>query len=116
MSTHSAGTAKPAAKAMTNGFGAAAVLAAGLGSFTLAVVSIAADQSSTMKGLMNFYRPTGPLSGVTTTAILVWIILWIVLERCWHNRNVGMKRVRTMALALLVLGLLLTYPPIADLF
>lgn len=116
MSTHSAGTAKPAVKATTNGFGAAAVLAAGLGSFTLAVVSIAADKLSTMKGLMNFYPPTGPLSGVTTTAILIWIVLWIVLERRWHNRNVEMKRVSTMALALLVLGLLLTYPPLADLF
>jgi hypothetical protein len=116
VSTDSASTAKPAAKAMTNGFGAAAVLASGLGSFTLAVVSIAADKSSTVKGLMNFYRPTGPLSGVTTIAILVWIVLWIVLERRWHNRNVAMKRVGTMALALLLLGLLLTYPPIADLF
>ena len=116
MSSQSASTSKPAAQAITNGSGAAAVLAAGLGSFTLAVLAIAADKSSTIKSLMNFYRATGPLSGVTTTAILVWIAFWIVLERYWRNRNVAMGRIGTLALVLLVLSLLLTFPPIADLF
>ena len=65
---------------------------------------------------MVFYRPTGPLSGVTTTAIIVWIGVWIVLERRWGDRNVAMKKVGAIALALLVLSLMLTFPPIADLF
>jgi hypothetical protein len=106
----------PAAKAMTNGFGAASVLAAGIGSFLLAVLAIAADKSTTIKKLMNFYRPTGPLSGVTTTAIAAWLILWVVLELRWRNRNVRMGRISAIALAFLVLSLLLTFPPIVDLF
>ena len=116
MSSTLTGTPTPAAKAMTNGSGAAAVLAAGLGSFTLAATAIAADESSTIKNLMNFYHPTGPLSGVTSAAILVWIAFWIVLERHWRNRNVAMGRVGAIALVFLVLSLLLTFPPIADLF
>lgn len=116
MSSHSAGATTPATKAMTNGSGAAAILAAGFGSFVLAVLAIVADKSTTIKTLMNLYRPTGPLSGVTTSAILAWIILWIALERSWRNRSLPMTRINRIALALLVLSLLLTFPPIADLF
>jgi hypothetical protein len=116
MSSLSASTSKPTAQAMTNGSGAAAVLAAAVGSFSLAVLAIASDKLPAIKSLMNFYRPTGPLSGVTTTAILVWIPFWIALVRHWRNRNVAMGRIGTIALVLLVLSLLLTFPPIADLF
>jgi fluoride ion exporter CrcB/FEX len=116
MSSQPASPATPAAKAMTNGFGAAALLAAGFGSFMLAVVAIAADQSQAIKRMMIFYSPTGPLSGVTTTAIFAWLVVWIALERRWRNRNVAMKRVGTAALVLLLLSLLLTFPPIADIF
>jgi hypothetical protein len=103
-------------KAMTNGFGAAAVLAAGIGSLMLAALAIAADKFAKIKSAMVFYRPTGPLSGVTTTAILIWLGVWFLLERRWSHRNVAMKKVGTIAFALLVLSLLLTFPPIADLF
>jgi hypothetical protein len=116
MSSTSNDSAAPAVKAMTNGVGAAAILAAGIGSFVLAVLAIVADKSIAIKKLMNFYRPTGPLSGVTTTAILVWLILWIILGRRWRDRSVGIGRISTIALILLVLSLMLTFPPIADLF
>jgi hypothetical protein len=116
MSGKPASVPAPGVKAMTNGFGAAAVLAAGIGSFILAVLAIAADKVGTIRNAMIFYRPTGPLSGVTTTAILVWIGVWILLERRWSHRNVAMKQVGAFAFGLLVLSLLLTFPPIADLF
>ena len=115
MSSRPSRTPTPAAQAMTNGFGAAAIVAAGVGSFLLAATAIAADKSAAIKSMMNFYRPTGPLSGVTTTAVVAWLVVWIVLERRWRNRNVEMKRVGAVAITFLVLGLLLTFPPIADL-
>ena len=98
MSSRSPSTPTPAAKAMTNGSGAAAILSAGFGSRTLAVLAIAADQSEAEKSLMNFYRPTGPLSGVTTSAILAWLILWIVLKWRWRDRNVAMGLIGRIAL------------------
>jgi len=61
---------------LPNGSGAAAILAAGIGSFMVAVLAIAADNSAAVKSLLNFYRPSGPLSGVTTFAVLVWLIAW----------------------------------------
>ena len=109
-------TASLSARPMMNGAGAAAVLAAGIGAFLLSVLAIAADQSAIVKNLMNLYRPTGPLSGVTTCAIAAWLAAWFVLHRRWHWRNVVVARVCAASMVLLFLGLLLTFPPIADLF
>ncbi len=109
-------SATEAAAEQPNGPGAAALLAAGIGAFALAVLAITADKVAGIGKLMIFYRPTGPLSGVTSSAIAVWLIVWAILEGRWRRRNVGVGRVGAMALALLMLSVLLTFPPIADLF
>jgi hypothetical protein len=114
----SAQTAAGAPQVMLNpnGAGAAAVLAAGLGSFAVAVFAILADKAAPIKSLMNFYKPTGPLSGVTTCAIVVWLAVWALLHRRWSWRNVEIGRITAAAFILLFLSLLLTFPPLADLF
>jgi len=99
-----------------NGPGAAAILAAGVGAFLVAVFAILADQSAAIKSMMIFWKPTGPLSGVTTCAIVLWLATWAILHARWRNKNVALARVNAAAFALLILGLLLTFPPIADLF
>jgi hypothetical protein len=109
-------SASPTAPDFPNGGGAAALLAAGIGSFMVAVFAILADRIAWFKSLMIFYKPTGPLSGVTTCAIVVWLAAWYFLYRRWNWRMVAMRQVSTAALVLLILGLLLTFPPIADLF
>ena len=68
----------PQVKLNPNGAGAAAVLAAGFGSFAVAVFAILADKAAPIKSLMNFYKPTGPLSGVTTCAIVVWLAIMLL--------------------------------------
>jgi hypothetical protein len=102
--------------AFPNGGGAAAILAAGIGSFLVSVFAILGDQSAFFKRIFVFYKPTGPLSGVTTCAIVAWLVAWFILDRAWHRRNIVIARVSATALILLFLGLLLTFPPIADLF
>jgi hypothetical protein len=109
-------TISAGAAGLTNGSGAAAVLAAGIGAFTLAVLAIATDQVTSIQRLMVFYKPTGPLSGITTTAILIWLFTWGILEWRWRNKTVAVGRTNTLALILLGLSLVLTFPPIADLF
>jgi hypothetical protein len=104
------------APVLTNGSGAAAILAAGIGSFALAVLTCAGDKLAAVKNSLIFYKPTGPLSGVTTSAILIWLVTWGILEWRWRNRTVGVGRISAIALALLGLSLLLTFPPIVDLF
>lgn len=99
---------------LPNGPGAAALLSAGIGAFAVAIISMAADRLPAFKQWMIFYKPTGPLSGVTTTAILVWLIAWGILELRWRRRNVRMGRVVAVSIILVMLGVLLTFPPLAD--
>jgi len=104
-----------AARAMLNGTGAAAVLSAGIGCFALAVLACVADKVAAVKQWMNIYKPTGPLSGVTTAAVLIWLLSWGLLAIRWRDRDVALGRVCAIGFVLLVLGVLLTFPPIADL-
>jgi hypothetical protein len=98
-----------------NGSGAAAILAAGVGAFALAALAFAGDKSLAVKNGLNWYKPTGALSGVTTAAIAVWLLVWVALEFRWRNKDVAAGRAATVALVLLGLSLLLTFPPIVDL-
>lgn len=100
---------------LPNGPGAAAVLAAGIGSFALGLFAVLADKVSSLKTWTNFYNPTGPLSGVTTCAIFAWLATWAILQMRWRGREVRFAPIRTIALVLLGIGILLTFPPFADL-
>ena len=100
---------------LTNGPGAAAVLAAGVGAAALGVFAVLGDMWPAFKKLMIFYKPTGPLSGVTTSAVIVWLLAWAMLEWRWKQKTVRIGRVTVVACVLLVVGLLLTFPPFADL-
>ena len=111
-SNHAASSNTPT---LTNGSGAAAILSAGVGAFALAVLAIAGDKSAHIARSLIFYKPTGPLSGVTTTAILIWLFTWGILEWRMRNKTVPAGRINTAALILLGLSFLLTFPPIADL-
>ncbi len=91
------------------------MLAAGIGTFAIAVLDVMADNFAPFKRMLNFYRPTGPLSGVSIVSLVLWLVLWTVLEMMWQKKTVGMARVSTIALGLLVLSLLLTFPPVAEL-
>jgi hypothetical protein len=103
-------------ESLPNGSGAAALLATGIGACLLAILAIVADKMAAVKSLMIFYKPTGPLSGVTASAILIWLLVWAILDWRWRKQNVPLRPVITWALVLLGLGLLLTFSPIADLF
>jgi hypothetical protein len=101
---------------MPNGAGAAAVLAAGIASFAMGVLSVLEDKFTELARLLIIYRPTGPLSGLSTVVIVVWIGTWLLLSYRWKGRNVHLGRTVTIALILLAVGVLLTFPPIGDLF
>lgn len=104
-----------AAPTIPNGSGAAALLATGLGALSLALLSLTADKSPAIKDAMIFYAPTGPLSGVTTSAIGIWLLLWLLLDRLWRKREVALSRFAVLAFVLLLMSLLLTFPPLAHL-
>ena len=108
--------ASPKLPALTNGSGAAAILSAAIGSFALAVLALAADKSAAIRSVLIFYKPTGALSGVTTAAILLWLLTWVILEVRWRRKTVALGRISIVAFVLLGLSFLLTFPPVGDLF
>jgi heme/copper-type cytochrome/quinol oxidase subunit 1 len=98
-----------------NGPGAAAILAAGIGCAAMGVLAFAADASERIGKALNFYNPTGTLSGVTTLAIIVWLVAWFVLARMWGTKTVDVIRINWISFVLLAVGFLLTFPPFMDL-
>ena len=100
---------------LPNGPGAAAILAAGIGSLVLGILTVAADKSKPFAAHLILYRPTGPLSGVTTISIAIWLLSWLLLALFWRDREVSMRATLTAALLLLAAALLLTFPPVIDL-
>jgi len=101
--------------ARPNGPAAAAILAAGIGCSVLGVLAFSADASGAIGRLLNIYNPTGTLSGVSTGAIIVWLVAWLALNRLWRTRTIALGKVNVAAFALLAAGFLLTFPPFMDL-
>ncbi len=103
------------ADTIPNGAGGAAILAAGIGCAAIGVLAFAGDASDAIGKALNFYNPTGTLSGVTTLGIIIWLVSWFALNRLWRARTVNMVIVNVAAFALLAVGFLLTFPPFMDL-
>ncbi|MDR3736535.1 MAG: hypothetical protein P4L10_13495 [Acidobacteriaceae bacterium] len=103
------------APALSNGPGAAAILSAGIGCFAIGIFGFAADKSAAIKSHFILYKPTGPLSGQTTLAIILWLVSWAILAQAWKGKTVSLKRITLTAFILLGLSLLLTFPPLIDL-
>ena len=100
---------------LPNGPGAAAILAAGIGSAALGVFALAGDAFPAINRLFNFYKPSGALSGVSTVAVIVWLVAWWILGRRWATETVAMAKVNLVSFLLLAVGVLLTFPPFMDL-
>ena len=99
---------------LKNGPGAAAILAAGLGCFLIGAFYWLAEVSPAAKSFFTFYAPVGALSGKTTVAVVIWLLVWFILSRAWRTKNVNMRLVNLAAFTLLGLSLLLTFPPVIE--
>jgi len=97
------------------GAGAAALVSAGMGCLVLGVLTAVADHSPKVKAAMIWVKPTGPLSGVTTAAFIVWLVSWAALHVAWKSKAVNARTMGWVALGLLLLGMLLVFPPVVDL-
>lgn len=102
--------------AIKNGKALAAILSAGIGSFILGFFAFIAELNKTVKELLTFYPPSGSLSGISTLAVIGWLISWAVLYFAWRNHDVNFNRVFIIGLILIGLGLLFMFPPFIDVF
>ena len=101
---------------LPNGPAAAAILSSAIGCFVIGLMTTGSVISEGLKNALNWYNPTGPLSGKTGVAIIVWLLSWFVLNSMWKDKNVALQRIVTWTIALLVLGLILTFPPVFEAF
>jgi hypothetical protein len=94
----------------------AAILAAGIGATALGVVTVLAEASTTVKNWLAWSTAVGPLSGKTIVAVLVWLLSWAVLHAMLRTRPTETGRALTIALVLIGLGVVGTFPPFYQLF
>jgi hypothetical protein len=95
---------------------AAAILAAGVGALALGVLTTLAEASQPIKDFLNFYDPVGPLSGKSTGAIIIWLVVWVVLHLVYRNKPVESRAALAASLVLIALGVLGTFPIFFQLF
>ena len=67
------------------GPGAAAVVAAGIGTLTIGLMTSLAEASASLSNTLNWYKPSGPLSGKIGVAVLAWLLAWVILQAAWRN-------------------------------
>lgn len=109
-------TTQPANEELPNGPVAAALVAGGLGSAVIGLMTALAEASGTVKNALNWWDPAGPLAGKALVGVIVFVAAWAVLHAIFRGKNVNFARAAAAAYVLLGLGLLLTFPPIFELF
>jgi hypothetical protein len=105
----------PQSASLPNGPGAAAILASATGCLVLGILALAGDAFPPIARALNVWKPTGPLSGVSDLAIIVWLLVWFVLASVWARRTVNWAMVKLACIAMFAAALLLTFPPFMDL-
>jgi hypothetical protein len=110
--------AHPAAAptARPSGPAAAVVLAAGLASFTLGLLSVLTAASASVSDALTLSDRVGDLSGLTMAATIVFFAVWAFLGVLWGHTNPPLGRVAAAAAVLIGLGMLGTFPPFVNLF
>jgi hypothetical protein len=89
---------------------AAAIIAGGAGALALGLLTTLAEASTRIKDALNLYDPVGPLSGKTIGAVVIWLVCWVALHVVYRDRAFETRRALTVALVLLGLGVLGTFP------
>lgn len=100
-----------------DGVALAAIVSAGLGCAMIGLATVLAEANTTVKEMLNWWPPAGPLTGKTGIGVIVWLFSWLVLHLKWRNREFSsFERVWRFGLLLILIGFLGTFPPIFDLF
>jgi len=96
-----------------NGPAAAALLAGGIGSAAMGVITLIyeLDDKSGFSKSMTWYKPVGGLSGKSSWAIIIFFVSWAILHFIWKDRNTNFAHISSLAIALLFVGLIGTFPP-----
>jgi len=98
-------------KRLGNGPAAAAILAAGIGSFVFGLATTLEHTAATSRDALALNPAVGSHSGTVALSVLVWLGVWFILDHRWRSAQVNFARVFVGALVLIALGGLGTFPP-----
>jgi hypothetical protein len=89
---------------------AAAIIAGGIGAAALGLFTTLAEASTDIHDWLEWNADVGPLSGKTIMAVTVWLVAWAILHVLYRNRPYETRRAFTIAMVLIGLGVLGTFP------
>ena len=95
---------------------AAAMIAAGIGTLMIGILTTGSVLSEGLKSALNFWSPAGSLTGKTIVALIVWLISWVALNTLGMDEDYDLRRAFVITLVLVALGLILTFPPVFEAF
>jgi len=101
-----------------NGPVSAALLAGGIGSAAMGLITFffeLNDKSAFAKS-MTWNKGVGGLSGKSGWAIIIFFVSWAILHYIWKDKETNFARISAIAIALLDVGLIVTFPPVWNLF
>jgi hypothetical protein len=99
-----------------SGPAAAVILAAGIGSFVLGLLTSLAEANVPAHDWLQFYDRVGPLSGKTIIAAAVFFGAWGIPTAVWRRSSPSLRTVTIASVALIVLGLVGTLPIVFQAF
>jgi hypothetical protein len=104
----------PHATDKPNGPVSAALLAGGIGAalFGLITLIYEVNDASAFAQSLSWYKPTGGLSGKSTLGVAAFFLAWAILHYAWKDKQTDFARISSIAIALLVVGLVGTFPPV----
>jgi hypothetical protein len=102
--------------ATIDGAPAAGLIAAGIGAVVLGFFVTLAEASTGAKDWLQWSNRVGPLSGKTILAVIAYFVSFAVLGAWWRQKTFALRPILFAAGALVLLGLLFTFPPIFQAF
>ena len=96
----------------------AAMIAAGVGIFVLGLFTVLNEASSAINKFLVLFDTggVGPLAGKVSLATIAYVVSLGVLWVMWKNRDVDLKKMFWIGIVLGVLGALMTFPPLFQMF
>jgi hypothetical protein len=88
----------------------AAVLGAGIGSSAIGVFVLLNEAG--LFAAPAVFGPAGGVTGRTTFAAIIWLLVWGVLHARWRSRDVASGSVLTWTVVLVVFAIVATFPPV----
>jgi magnesium-transporting ATPase (P-type) len=102
--------------AKPNGPAVAVILATGIGTFVLGLLTTLGEASEGVGDFLKWSDRVGPLSGKTLLAVAAFLVSWGGLHMAFRDREMRWQPAIAALLVLFAVALVLVFPPFFQLF